>query len=102
MALLHIRNNFFIVVLCHFTVWLLEEVLNFYYDMFCVKLITPKDLWNVNKFYSSLNYQNFFAAVLNNIILEDDCGNLYISLPVQLAWDLRATIHKGLQNCLSS
>jgi hypothetical protein len=64
--------------------------------------LTPKDLWNVNKFYSSINHQNFFAAVLNNIMLEDDCGNLYTGLPVQLAQYLQAPPHKGLQNCLSS
>jgi len=80
--------TFFIGVLCHFTVWLLEEVVNLYYDVFYVLWLTPKDRWSVNIFYSSLNHQNFFAAILNNIILEDDCGNLYISLPVQLAWYL--------------
>ena len=49
-------------------------------------------------FYFSLNHQNFFAAV-NNIILEDDCGNLYISLPVQLAWYLRAELPFQLAFC---
>jgi hypothetical protein len=61
--------------------------------MFYVLWLTPKDPWSVNIFYSSLNHQNFFAAVLNNIILEDDCGNLYISLPVQLSWYLHALPH---------
>ena len=49
--------TFFIVVLCHFTVCLLEEVLNLYYDVYYVLWLTPKDRWSVNTFYSSLNHK---------------------------------------------